>query len=379
MSFSILQPPRIVFGRGTAAQAVPLALGFGSRGILVHGANAERAAWFLEAARAKGAVVLALSSSREPTLDDLQQALVAAGGHRADWVLALGGGSAIDLGKALAALIPAPSGVIDYLEVVGKGLPLVVAPLPFLAVPTTAGTGAEVTKNAVIGLPDLGRKVSLRDDRMIARVAIVDPALTDDCPRGVTLASGLDAVVQVIEPYLSVKATPYTDALTRPVIASGFAAVMRLMQGEDRAARDALAWTSLCGGLALANGGLGAVHGLAGVIGGMTGAAHGAICGILLGPVLAANRDHALGKAQGRVDEVCTLLAAALGVAEPEAPQALLAWARAAGLPTLAQMGLRIEDHDAVAAAAAGASSMKGNPVVLPHKVLIGILQAASG
>ncbi|MCF8484045.1 MAG: iron-containing alcohol dehydrogenase [Rhodobacteraceae bacterium] len=379
MSFSILQPPRILFGRGTALQALPLALGFGGRGIVVHGAHADRAAWLLDGARAEGAAVLALTCGREPALDDLQQALDAARSHRADWVLALGGGSVLDLGKALAALIPAPNGVMDHLEVVGKGLPLMVPPLPFLAVPTTAGTGAEVTKNAVIGLPDHGRKVSLRDDRMIARVAIVDPALTDHCPPGVTLASGLDAVVQVIEPYLSSKATPYTDALTRPAIAPGLAAVMRLMQGEDAAARDALAWTSLCGGLALANAGLGAVHGFAGVIGGMTGAAHGAICGLLLGPVLAANRDHTTGLAQDRVQEVCAILAAALGVAPREAPLALLAWVRAAGLPTLAQMGLRRADHDAVAQAAVGASSMKGNPVVLPHKVLIGILQAASG
>jgi alcohol dehydrogenase class IV len=193
-------------------------------------------------------------------------------GFRPDWVAALGGGAAIDLGKALAALIPAPDGPMEHLEVVGKGLPLKVPPLPFIAIPTTAGTGAEVTRNAVIGLPDHGRKVSLRDERMVARVAIVDPALTDGCPRGVTLASGLDAVTQVIEPFVSVKATPYTDALARPAIATGMAALMRLMQGEDPEARDRLAWVSLCGGLALSNGGLGAVHGFAGVIGGMTGA-----------------------------------------------------------------------------------------------------------
>lgn len=379
MSFSILQPARILFGRGTAAQALPAALGFGARGVVVHGADPSRAAAVLQAGQAQGVPLLALSCAREPTLDDLQVALATARAHRADWVLSFGGGAAIDLGKALAALIPAPGGVMDHLEVVGKGLPLTAKPLPFVAVPTTAGTGAEVTKNAVIGLPVHGRKVSLRDDGMIARVAIVDPALTDHCPRGVTLASGLDAVVQVIEPYLSGKATAYTDALTRPAIASGFAALMRLMQGEDAAARDALAWTSLCGGLALANAGLGAVHGFAGVIGGMTGAAHGAICGILLGPVLAANRDHTTGQAQVRVAEVCTVLAAGLGVAAKDAPEALLAWVRAEGLPDLGRMGLRAADHDAVAVAAMEASSMKGNPVVLPHSTLVGILQAASG
>ncbi len=379
MSFSILQPPRILFGRGTSAQALPLALGFGTRGIVVHGASPARAAGLLQAGKEQGAVLMALPCPREPTLEDLQSALAAARSHRADWVLSFGGGAAIDLGKALAAMLPAPGGAMDHLEVVGKGLPLTVDPVPFIAVPTTAGTGAEVTKNAVIGLPDHGRKVSLRDDRMIARVAIVDPALTDHCPRGVTLASGLDAVVQVIEPYVSGKATPFTDALTRPAIAAGFAAVMRLMQAEDTGARDTLAWTSLCGGLALANAALGAVHGFAGVIGGMTGAAHGAICGTLLGPVLAANRDHTTGPARARMEEVCQMLSPSLGCQPGEVPLALRAWVRRAGLPSLYDMGLRDADHRAVIAAARGASSMKGNPVVLPDEALIEILTAASG
>jgi hypothetical protein len=169
---------------------------------------------------------------------------------------------------------------MDHLEVVGRGLPLTEAPLPFIAIPTTAGTGSEATKNAVIGLHDQGRKVSLRDDRMLARLAIVDPALTDGTPWAVTLASGLDAVTQVIEPFVSVKATPYTDAISAPAISAGLMALQRLRQGEDQDARDALAWVSLSGGLALANAGLGAVHGLAGVIGGLCPAPHGAVSAV---------------------------------------------------------------------------------------------------
>jgi alcohol dehydrogenase class IV len=264
---------------------------------------------------------------------------------------------------------------MEHLEVVGQGLPLRVDPLPFIALPTTAGTGAEVTKNAVIGLPDLGRKVSLRDDRMVARLAIVDPALTDGCPKGVTLASGLDAVTQVIEPFVSVKATPYTDALTRPAIGAGMQGLMRLMQ--DAQARDRMAWVSLCGGLALANAGLGAVHGLAGVIGGLTGAAHGAICGALLGPVLAANRMAASGAARDRLDTVCTLLAEVLGSTADEAPVALQAWARAQGLPGLAALGVGEQQHAGIATAALQASSMKGNPVVLSAQILREVMERA--
>jgi alcohol dehydrogenase class IV len=372
--FGITAPGRILFGRGEAAKASGLIRGYGPRGIVVHGATPARAAWLIEAL---GPETFGLSCTGEPTLADLTAALGIARGHRPEWIVALGGGAALDLGKALAGLIPAPGDPMDHLEVVGKGLPLEANPLPFIAIPTTAGTGAEVTKNAVIGLPEMGRKVSLRDDRMVARLAIVDPALTDGCPKAVTLASGLDAVTQVIEPYVSIKATPYTDALARPAIGMGMSALIRLMDGEDPEARDRMAWVSLCGGLALANAGLGAVHGFAGVIGGMTGAAHGAICGALLGPVLAANRAFADGKARARLDEVCAILAGVLGCTAAEAPGALQAWAWAAGLPGLASLGVTPDMHPVIAEAALGASSMKGNPVTLSESNLREVLEIA--
>ncbi|OYX20687.1 MAG: alcohol dehydrogenase [Rhodobacterales bacterium 32-66-9] len=372
--FGITQPARILFGRGEAAKAPGLIRAFGPRGVLVHGANAGRAASLREAL---GPGTLALACPGEPTLTDLETALTAARAHRPDWVAAMGGGAALDLGKALAGLIPAPDGPMEHLEVVGKGLPLTADPLPFVAIPTTAGTGAEVTRNAVIGVPDLGRKVSLRDDRMVARLAIVDPALTDGCPKAVTLASGLDAVTQVIEPFVSVRATPYTDALTRPAIAVGLRALMLLMQGEEPEARDAMAWVSLCGGLALANAGLGAVHGFAGVIGGMTGSAHGAICGALLGPVLAANRQAASGSARARLDEVGAALAGLLGSTAEEAPMALQAWARGEGLPGLAAQGVSEDQHADIALAALEASSMRGNPVRLDAAALVAVLRQA--
>lgn len=372
--FGITSPGRILFGRGEAAKAPDLIRSFGSRGIVVHGSNPARAAWLMEAL---GPGVLALPCSGEPTLSDLEADLTVTREHRADWVIAIGGGAALDLGKALAALIPAPEGPMEYLEVVGKGLPLTASPLPFIALPTTAGTGAEVTKNAVIGVPDLGRKVSLRDDRMVARLAIVDPGLTDGCPQAVTLASGLDAVTQVIEPFVSVKATPYTDAMAGPAIGPGLQALMRLMEGEDAEARDRMAWVSLCGGLSLANAGLGAVHGLAGVIGGMTGAAHGAICGALLGPVLAANRRVASGPARARLDEVCRILAEVLGSTVDEAPMALRAWSWAKGLPGLVAQGVSEDQHETIALAGLEASSMKGNPVRLDAAALVAVLRQA--
>lgn len=372
--FAITAPSRIRFGRGEAAKAPALIRAFGPRGVIVHGASPARAAWLIAAL---GAGALPLACAGEPGLDDLLAALTPARAHRPDWVAAIGGGAALDLGKALAALIPAAGDPLRHLEVAGAGAPLEAPPLPFVALPTTAGTGSEVTRNAVIGLRAQGRKVSLRDDRMVARLAIVDPALTDHCPRGVTLASGLDAVTQVIEPYVSGKATPYADALARPAIGPGLAALMRLMAAEDPEARDRMAWVSLCGGLALSNAGLGAVHGLAGVIGGMTGAAHGAICGALLGPVLAANRQAATGPARARLDEVCGILAGVLGCGAEAAPQALQAWAQAAGLPGLVAQGVAPGMHAAIAAAASNAASMTGNPVPLSLGTLQAVLDAA--
>ena len=374
-SFQFALPGRVVFGRNEAQKAPALIRAMGARGVLVHGADPSRAGWLLAALREAGGEVRTIACPAEPTLPMLEAALDALRGWDAEWVVALGGGAALDMGKALAALIPAPGGIMDHLEVVGLGLPLKVAPLPFVALPTTAGTGAEATRNAVIGLPEHGRKVSIRDERMLPRIAIVDPALTDNAPRRVTLASGLDALAQVIEPYVSVKATPFTDALVRPVIAPGLRALMRLVQAEDAEARDRMAWTSLCGGLALANGGLGAVHGLAGVIGGVTPAAHGAICGVLLGPVLAMNRRHSADPA--RLHEVCALIAAELGSDAADAPQALAGWARDSGLPGLRAQGLDPAQHEGVAQASLASSSMKGNPFAPDPAQLCEVMRAA--
>ena len=380
--FGIMVPGRILFGRGEAAKAPGLIRSFGQRVLVVHGANGRHADGLKDGLSQSGAEIRCLPCAGEPTLAMLEQALGDMRAFRPDVVVGLGGGSTLDVAKALAALIPAPGGAMDHLEVVGRGLPLFVAPLPFVAIPTTAGTGAEVTKNAVIGLPDHNRKVSLRDDRMLARLAIVDPGLTDGCPWPVTLASGLDAVVQVIEPYVSCRATPFTDALTLPAIGQGLAALQRLNRGEDAAARDQLAWVSLCGGLALANAGLGAVHGLAGPIGGISPAAHGAVCGALISPVLALNRtrarDTGKGQALARLDKVCGLIADAFGGSAEAAPDSLARWIRAAGLPGLTEQGLAPADHAEVARAALDSSSMKGNPVPLLQDDLIAVLAAAS-
>ncbi len=370
-AFGFRTAGEIRFGRGRARAALDDIAAMGRRVLLVTGASPGRSDWMAQGLTRAGCDVARFSVAGEPDLPLIEAGLDAVRAAPPDVVVGLGGGAVIDAAKALAALIPSPRPVMDHLEVVGRAMPLEVAPLPFVAIPTTAGTGAEVTKNAVIGVPEARRKVSLRDDRMLADLAIVDPSLTDGTPRAVTLASGLDAVTQVIEPYLSAKANPLTDALCRAAIGPGLSALARLMEDDDAQARDTMAWVSLSGGLALANAGLGAVHGLAGPIGGVCGAPHGAVCGALLTHVLRANGARATGEMSTRLSEVGAWIDAALGGRE------LDAWSRAQGLPGLGAMGLTGADRSGVIEAASNSSSMRGNPVTLDPDALAEVLRAA--
>ena len=377
--FALATATEILFGRGQASHAAARVAGMGRRVLLVYGRDAGRAVWLADALARQGCAVTGFSVPREPDTALIEDGLDAAAG--AQVVAALGGGAVIDAGKAIAALGPATRPIMDHLEVVGRGLPLDHPPLPFAAIPTTAGTGAEVTRNAVIGVPEQRRKVSLRDARMLPRLAIVDAALTDGCPRAVTLASGLDAITQVIEPFVCTRTNPWTDALCRDAIPRGLSALRRLMQGEDPDARDDMAWVSLCGGLALANAGLGAVHGLAGPLGGLTGAPHGAICGVLLPHVLMANRRAATDPAAvDRLDQVARWIGAAFDAplaSMPEAARALADWSHDAGLPALSALGVAPEAQAVAAEAAAASSSMKANPAALTPGTLRRIMEDA--
>ncbi|SQC58241.1 putative iron-containing alcohol dehydrogenase [Klebsiella pneumoniae] len=285
----------------------------------------------------------------------------------------------IDAGKAIAALVPAAGPVIDYLEVVGTGRQLEASPLPFVAIPTTAGTGAEVTKNC--GDQRSGtaaRKVSLRDDRMLPDLAIVDPALTDNAPRSITLSSGLDALTQVIEPWLCSRATPFTDALCQQAIPRGIRALKILMEQECPASRDEMAWVSLCGGLALANAGLGVIHGLAGPLGGLSRASHGALCGSLLPFGLALNESQINDPGlRQRVNDVRRWLADGLDVPVDQVWDSLREWSHRAGLGTLRDLGVARDALEPAALAASTSSSMKANPVSLSGEQLLEMLEAA--
>ena len=384
--FSILCPTQVQFGPGCAQANVAAMAGLGTYVLLIHGANPKRAAWLIDALGLHGLELTTVSCPREPDVDLIQACVERGRAAGVDFVVGLGGGAVIDTAKAVAGLIPAQGEVIDYLEVVGRGQPLDANPIPWVAIPTTAGTGAEVTRNAVIDVPTAQRKVSLRDDRLLPHMAIVDSTLTAQAPRHVVLASGLDAITQVIEPYISSQATRFTDALCRDAITTGLTALRLLLSDEPvdparmDAARDDMAWVSLTGGLALANAKLGAVHGLAGPLGGLINAPHGAIAGCLLPAVLAANQKNALNhpNTTARIAAVEGWVAHALGVEPHQAWPELAAWSRRHGLPGLDAMGLKAVDRQRVAEAALASSSMQGNPVALSVETLVGVLVDAA-
>jgi alcohol dehydrogenase class IV len=317
----------------------------------------------------------------EPTVDTARTATALAREHGADVVLGIGGGSVLDLGKAVAMLLANGGDPLDYLEVVGAGRPVTRPSVPYVAVPTTAGTGAEVTANAVLASPEHGLKASLRSPFMLPRVALVDPLLTVGCPPPVTASSGLDALTQCLEPLVSVRANPVTDSLAREGLRRAGTGLRRAYaDGSDVAARTDMALCALAGGMALANAKLGTVHGFAGVVGGMVDVPHGLACAAFLVPVVEANL-RALRErrpdspALGRYAEAARLL-----TGDPSASIVDgLDWLRETVTRLrVSPVGLEPGQADPVVARVARASSTQGNPVVLTDEELHAVFTAAT-
>jgi alcohol dehydrogenase class IV len=379
-AFEFTTASRIVAGAGRSAELPGLLAGLGSRALVCTGANPARHARLLARLELP---VTTFPAAGEPTIELARAATAAAREHDADVVAAIGGGSVIDLGKAVAMLLGNGGDPLDYLEVVGAGRKITEPSIPFVAVPTTAGTGAEVTANAVLASPEHGLKASLRSPLMLPRIALVDPELTVTCPPPVTAASGLDALTQCLEPFVSVRANPLTDGLAREGLrraAAGLRAAYA--DGTDLDARTDMAMCSLLGGIALANAKLGAVHGLAGVIGGTAAVPHGMACAALLAPVAAANVRALRAADPGHPALARYAEAARLLTGDPAAAiEDGIAWMRETAtwlaVPPLGAFGLRPEQAGEIAAKARVSSSMRGNPVPLPEETLREILLEA--
>src|ERR1035437_5581124 len=312
MRFEFATATRILFGEGMAREVAPAAAAMGRRALLVTGVSRERAAPLAAQLEAAGVACAPFTVPGEPTVEMIRAGAAYARDESRDLVIAMGGGSAIDAGKALAAMLANPGDPLDYLEVIGAGRPLERTSAPFIAIPTTAGTGSEVTRNAVLASPEHRVKASLRSASMLPRLAVVDPELTLRLPRSITASTGLDALTQCIEPYVSVRANPMTDVFCVEGIRRAAAALPRVWEnGCDREARGEMAWASLLGGMALANAGLGAAHGFAAPVGGMFAAPHGAICAGLLPYAMEVNIGALRARAPEkltRYDEVARLI-----------------------------------------------------------------------
>lgn len=358
--FEFATAQRIVFGRGVVAELEAICAGFGENVLLVTGSDPNRFPVLPKAKR--------VSVGGEPAVADLERGRALSA--EIDVVVAIGGGSVIDAGKAIAAMATQPGDLMRYIEVIGEGRPLDASPLPFIAVPTTAGTGAEATRNAVIASETHRVKASLRHASMLPRVALIDPELARDVPPAVTAASGMDALTQCLEAYVCARAQPMTDALCVDGIQRAARSLERAFHdGNDLDAREDMALCALYSGMALANAGLGAVHGFAAPIGGMFHAPHGAVCAALLAPVWSANAQRVTNREKfERVGEM-------LG---GDALSWLRGMTERLRIPKLSAWGIGEADLDEIARKASAASSMKANPVALTQAELVAILREAS-
>jgi len=378
--FSFSCPTRVHFGAGTCGKLVSLLPKGAKRVILVRGHSGHASAPILTLLHAAGLDVTELGCEGEPTVASIDAALDVLAKTKADAVIACGGGAAIDTGKVVCFAVSNDLRGYDDFAKLTQGQMDIQCPIPCIALPTTAGTGAEVTANAVIGVPDKGAKFSLRGRGLCPTIAIVDPDLMRGAPDAVVLHAGLDAVTQVFESYTSNAATLFSDALTQSVKDKGLPALKQALGGRDVSALDDLAWVSHVSGLALANSGLGAAHGLASVIGGRFDAPHGALCGRLLLPVLQQNLMRApLGSTvHARLASLIDHIAAVFPATDESDPlSGFGAWLDTKGLPRLADWSVTADDLASLAKQGRTASSSQKNAVPLNEADYLGILSAA--
>ena len=385
--FEFFSAPRIVFGRGTFARLPELAVGLGGSSALVvsNGAGEPGGGGLTD--RLTDALTAAKLNARflrqrgEPTVADVDRGAEVSRQYGCDLVIGLGGGSAIDAAKAVAGLLTNGGSALDYMEVVGKGQKLTRPAAPWVAVPTTAGTGAEVTRNAVIGYPEKQFKASLRSELLLPRVALVDPALGVTVPPDVTARCGMDALCQCVEAYTSTGANPMTDALAlKGMTLAARSLRPAVRDGTDLAAREDMAMAALLSGVCLTNAGLGAVHGFAAPLGANFPVPHGTVCADLLPPVIAANvkalRERSPNHpALARYAEVGRALTGADG-SDPGAAAAFTSdLVRELNIPPLREFGISEAAIPAMVALARKASSMRYNPVVLSDEELAAVLR----
>jgi alcohol dehydrogenase class IV len=379
VNFEFATATRIIFDTDSFKRIGILASSLGKKAFVIGGKNLGR----LEPLLSQLESYATFSIPTEPSVPLILEGLKISKTSSCDFVIAMGGGSVLDAGKAISALMTNPGEPLDYLEVVGKGQLLKNRAAPFIAIPTTSGTGSEVTSNAVLSVPEKQVKVSMRSPLMLPSVALVDPVLTHSLPRDVTASTGLDALTQCLEPFVSNQANPLTDGFCREGLRRAVKSLQRACDvPDDTEARADMSLASLMGGLALANAKLGAVHGFAGPLGGMLEAPHGALCASLLPHVVKANIYALRSRDAGseflkRYDEVAKIFT---GNEKAKADDAMVWLQELCGrleVPTLSQLGMSKNLIPDAVNKSQNASSMKGNPITLTVDELTGILERA--
>ncbi|MFB0553480.1 MAG: iron-containing alcohol dehydrogenase [Phycisphaerae bacterium] len=383
MRFEFATANRIIFGPGTLKEVAPLSAEMGKRACVITGHTIERAKSLLEQLDQQEIEYVTFNIAGEPTTTAAKTGVELARQAKSNLVISIGGGSVLDTGKVIAAMLTNSGELEDYLEVVGAGKPLSHSPVPHIAIPTTAGTGAEVTRNSVLSVPEHKVKVSMRSPMMLPRLAVVDPILTHSMPPSVTASTGLDALTQLMEVYVSNKANPLTDSICREGLKRAGRSLRRAYDdGGNQTAREDMALASLFSGLGLANAKLGAVHGFAGPLGGMISAPHGAICARLLPFVMDVNvralqSREANSAALARYDEVAQLLTSKATARAADGVAWVQGLCAALKVPSLAEFGLKEQDFPKIVAKSKRSSSMKGNPIELTEDELLEILKKA--
>jgi alcohol dehydrogenase len=385
--FDIARLPRILFGEGRINELPGIVAGFGERVVLVTGASAFLAteAWqrLRQGLQRAGIEWQQVAIADEPSPPMIDQAVAELRPWQPELVLAIGGGSVLDAAKAIAGLLPVTTSVLDHLEGVGRGIPYTGPALPFIAVPTTAGTGSEATKNAVLSeRGPKGYKKSFRHDDLVARVALIDPGLLDSCPRNLMAAQGMDAFTQLLESYVSLGANPMTDALTwsgMEAFRDGFFAAL----DGDAQGRARIAYGSLISGICLAQTGLGSVHGLASPLGAQFPIPHGVVCGTLLAEatdinIQAMGRREPENPALAKYARVGRMLREDWNLSDAQAWGALIgdlrSWVEQLEIPRLGAYGIGESQIPGIVADSRG-SSMKTNPLVLDDDDLAQLLR----
>ncbi|HPF51304.1 MAG TPA: iron-containing alcohol dehydrogenase [Draconibacterium sp.] len=376
-NFSFATATRIVFGEESLRTVPGIEIVREKAVLLVTGSKLERAQKLLDLFP-PGTQIHFYQVDGEPTIQMVDGGVSLARETGCEVVIGLGGGSVIDAAKAIAAMVPNPGELLDYLEVIGKGKALVAKPLPCIAIPTTAGTGAEVTKNSVIKSLENHVKVSLRSDYMYPMVAVVDPLLMHSMPSELTASTGVDALTHLMETFVSNQANPFIDMICR----EGLKRVSRSLltafhDGKNCEARADMAMAGMLGGMALANVKLGAVHGFAGPMGGMFPIPHGTVCASLMSATMEMNIE-ALTENNGNLSKYTELAQILTGSSLAKAEDGIV-WAetliRELGIPPLSSFEITENDFPELVAKAKVSSSMKGNPVELDNSQLTWILE----